>query len=219
MTPGRGVGANTALRDADLLRRNLIAVRDGRKALLDAVADYEAKMAPTASPGSPNRRTAAAPAAINVGTSASLLYLCIVVGLGLTAALNFQFGFLTTGVDRLLLTHITLGLVGWLSSTLIGVSYTLTRLFALAHSHDDRLGRIVFPLLNISIIGLACGFTFSEFLLIIASGMLLTATVWLFAYDYCACCVSAIANCLMSHNIMALRQCCTLHSLYRSEYW
>ncbi len=115
---------------------------------------------------------------------ASLLYLCIVVGLGLTAALNFQFGFLTTGVDQLLLTHITLGLVGWLSSTLIGVSYTLIRLFALAHSHDDRLGRIVFPLLNISIIGLACGFTFSEFLLIIASGILLTATVWLFAYDY-----------------------------------
>lgn len=114
----------------------------------------------------------------------SLLYLCIVVGLGLTAALNFQFGFLTTGFDQLLLTHITLGLVGWLSSTLIGVSYTLTRLFALAHSHDDRLGRIVFLLLNTSIIGLACGFLFSAFILIIASGMLLSATVWLFAFDY-----------------------------------
>lgn len=115
---------------------------------------------------------------------ASLLYLCIVVSLGLTAALNFQFGFLTTGVDRLLLTHITLGLVGWLSSTLIGVSYTLGRLFALAHSHDDRLGRIVFLLLNGSIIGLACGFLFSVFILIIASGILLSATAWLFAYDY-----------------------------------
>ena len=44
MTPGRGVGANTALRDADLLRRNLIAVRDGRQPLLAAVGDYEAKM-------------------------------------------------------------------------------------------------------------------------------------------------------------------------------
>ncbi len=114
----------------------------------------------------------------------SLLYLCIVVGLGLTAALNFQFGFLSAGFDQLLLTHITLGLVGWLSSTLIGVSYTLTRLFALAHSHDDRLGRIVFLLLNMSIIGLACGFLFSAFMLIIASGILLSATAWLFAYDY-----------------------------------
>ncbi|MEO8971168.1 MAG: hypothetical protein ABI406_06150 [Ktedonobacteraceae bacterium] len=115
---------------------------------------------------------------------ASLLYLCIVVGLGLTAALNFQFGFLGAGFDQLLLTHITLGLVGWLSSTLIGVSYTLTRLFALAHSHDDRLGRIVFLLLNVSIIGLACGFLFSAFILTIASGILLSATAWLFAYDY-----------------------------------
>lgn len=44
MTPGRGVGANTALRDADLLRRNLIAVRDGRMVLRAAVGDYEARM-------------------------------------------------------------------------------------------------------------------------------------------------------------------------------
>ena len=44
MTPGRGVGANTALRDADLLRRKLIAVRDGQGALLAAIGDYEAQM-------------------------------------------------------------------------------------------------------------------------------------------------------------------------------
>lgn len=44
MTPGRGVGANTALRDADLLRRHLIAVRDGRRSLVGAVGDYEAQM-------------------------------------------------------------------------------------------------------------------------------------------------------------------------------
>lgn len=44
MTPGRGVGANTALRDAKLLCRNLIRVRDGRTSLLDAVRDYETRM-------------------------------------------------------------------------------------------------------------------------------------------------------------------------------
>ena len=43
---------------------------------------------------------------------ASLVYLGIVVCLGLTAALNFQFGFLAAGADRLLLAHITLGVVG-----------------------------------------------------------------------------------------------------------
>ena len=44
MTPGRGVGANTALRDAALLCRNLVAARDGRMLLSQAVADYETRM-------------------------------------------------------------------------------------------------------------------------------------------------------------------------------
>jgi len=44
MTPGRGVGANTALRDAELLCRNLVAVRDRRLSLLDGIRDYETRM-------------------------------------------------------------------------------------------------------------------------------------------------------------------------------
>ncbi|MEV6415588.1 NAD(P)/FAD-dependent oxidoreductase [Kribbella sp. NPDC051718] len=44
MTPGRGVGANTALRDALLLCRKLIEVRDGRSGLIEAVAEYERAM-------------------------------------------------------------------------------------------------------------------------------------------------------------------------------
>jgi 2-polyprenyl-6-methoxyphenol hydroxylase-like FAD-dependent oxidoreductase len=44
MTPGRGVGANTALRDALLLCRKLIEVRDGRSELIKAVNQYEAAM-------------------------------------------------------------------------------------------------------------------------------------------------------------------------------
>ncbi|GAA3586319.1 FAD-dependent monooxygenase [Amycolatopsis ultiminotia] len=44
MTPGRGVGANTALRDAALLAKNLTAVRDGEMKLMEAIHDYEAQM-------------------------------------------------------------------------------------------------------------------------------------------------------------------------------
>lgn len=44
MTPGRGVGANTALRDAALLCRTLIEVRDGRIGLIQGVHAYEAEM-------------------------------------------------------------------------------------------------------------------------------------------------------------------------------
>ncbi len=44
MTPFRGVGANTALRDADALRRALIAVDRGEQNLLPALAAYERDM-------------------------------------------------------------------------------------------------------------------------------------------------------------------------------
>jgi 2-polyprenyl-6-methoxyphenol hydroxylase-like FAD-dependent oxidoreductase len=44
MTPFRGVGANTALRDADALRRTLIAVDRGEQNLLPAIAAYERDM-------------------------------------------------------------------------------------------------------------------------------------------------------------------------------
>ncbi len=115
---------------------------------------------------------------------ASVSYLCVVVSLGLTAALNFQFGFLGASVNRLLLAHITLGVVGWLTCTLIGVSYTLVRMFALVHDHSDALGRWVFVLLNGGIVGLAAGFAFDWYWLRVVAGLALVAAVWLFGWDY-----------------------------------
>lgn len=44
MTPFRGIGANTALRDAQLLARNLIAVAHGQRELLESIHDYETQM-------------------------------------------------------------------------------------------------------------------------------------------------------------------------------
>jgi 2-polyprenyl-6-methoxyphenol hydroxylase-like FAD-dependent oxidoreductase len=44
MTPFRGIGANIALRDANLLRRNLIAAARGEIPLSTAIADYEKEM-------------------------------------------------------------------------------------------------------------------------------------------------------------------------------
>jgi len=44
MTPGRGAGANTALRNAAQLGRLLVEANCGRKPLIDAIRDYEAEM-------------------------------------------------------------------------------------------------------------------------------------------------------------------------------
>ena len=114
---------------------------------------------------------------------AAQVYLCVVVSLGFTAALNFRFGFLGAGLSRLLLAHVTIGVVGWLTCTLIGVSYTLTRLFALAHGHSDQLGRALFWPLNAGIAGLALGFSLDWKPLEVVGGLSLIAAVWLFAVD------------------------------------
>jgi 2-polyprenyl-6-methoxyphenol hydroxylase-like FAD-dependent oxidoreductase len=44
MTPGRGAGANTALRDAALLGRMLVEANQGRKPLVEAIHAYEIEM-------------------------------------------------------------------------------------------------------------------------------------------------------------------------------
>lgn len=44
MTPGRGAGANTALRDAALLCKTLVAVQQARMPLVPAIHQYEAEM-------------------------------------------------------------------------------------------------------------------------------------------------------------------------------
>jgi 2-polyprenyl-6-methoxyphenol hydroxylase-like FAD-dependent oxidoreductase len=44
MTPGKGAGANTALRDAALLCKKLREVHEGRRPLVEAIHEYEAEM-------------------------------------------------------------------------------------------------------------------------------------------------------------------------------
>ncbi|HKV86065.1 MAG TPA: hypothetical protein VJN88_16045 [Ktedonobacterales bacterium] len=116
--------------------------------------------------------------------TAAIGYLCVVVSLGLTAALDLQFDFLPTGFARLLLAHITIGVIGWLTCTLLGVSYTLVRMFALVHNHTDRLGRLIFALLNVGVVGLAassaCDVRWGKAL----CGGVLVVAVWMYAYDY-----------------------------------
>ena len=116
--------------------------------------------------------------------SASLIALCLVVSLGLTMAFNVPFGFLGTTFQQILLIHLVLGIVGWLSNTLIGVSYTLGRMFALVHGHRDTLGHWIFLLLNASIAILAAGIVAGWFLLVVLGGGGLCAATWLFAYDF-----------------------------------
>lgn len=113
----------------------------------------------------------------------SLLYLLLVTSLGVIAAINLQTGFLGSATNQILLTHLTLGIIGWLTTTLIGVSYTLIKLFGLIHNHNERIGRSIFFTLNGSILTIGLGALLQWKLFIIIGGITLIATAWLYAYD------------------------------------
>lgn len=116
--------------------------------------------------------------------TASLVYLCLVVSLGLTLAWNFVANFLDAPLEQILLIHVTLGVIGWLSCTLIGVSYTLGRLFSLAHTHDDRWGKLVWLVLNGGIVALALGELLNWTLLTWGGAALLILATGIFIADF-----------------------------------
>ena len=90
---------------------------------------------------------------------AALVWLGATVGFGFVYALNWRFGwFEVTG--SMLAAHVQLGLAGWLGLTVMGVSYKLTELFALAHSHGRRLTFANLGLWNVGLLGLVLSLLF-----------------------------------------------------------
>ncbi len=84
---------------------------------------------------------------------AALAWLVATVGFGFAYALNWHFGWFDVS-DTMLAAHVHLGLAGWLGLTLMGVSYKLTELFALAHRKDRRLTYANLGLWNAGLLGL-----------------------------------------------------------------
>jgi hypothetical protein len=61
----------------------------------------------------------------------------------------------------MLAAHVQLGLAGWLGLTLMGVSYKLTELFALAHGHGRTLTFANLGLWNLGLLGLCLSLLFA----------------------------------------------------------
>jgi hypothetical protein len=89
--------------------------------------------------------------------AAGLFYLILVVLGGLALAVDVQTGFLGDRLFRILPAHLLLGFAGWGVGTVIGVSYKLAPMFALAHVTDERPARLCFGLLNGGLAALAAG--------------------------------------------------------------
>ena len=91
---------------------------------------------------------------------AALVWLIATVGFGFVYAINWHFRWFEVG-DAMLAAHVHLGLAGWLGLTLMGVSYKLTELFALAHREDRRLTFANLGLWNLALLGLVMSLLFA----------------------------------------------------------
>ena len=80
-------------------------------------------------------------------------WLVVVIGFGLTWALDWQFRWFSI-TPNLLAAHVHAGLAGWLGCTLMGVSYKLMELFALAHRRSWRSAYLILGLWNTALVAL-----------------------------------------------------------------
>ncbi|MFZ0996556.1 MAG: hypothetical protein WAO09_11355, partial [Candidatus Dormiibacterota bacterium] len=77
----------------------------------------------------------------------------VTLGFGLAWALDWQFNWFAIS-PNMLAAHVHAGLVGWLACTLMGVSYKLMELFALAHRRSWRLAYANLVAWNAGLVGL-----------------------------------------------------------------
>ena len=90
---------------------------------------------------------------------AALVWLIATIGFGSVYALNWHFAWFSV-TDTMLAAHVQMGLAGWLGLTLMGVSYKLTELFALAHGHSRALTFANLGVWNLALLGLTLSLLF-----------------------------------------------------------
>jgi cbb3-type cytochrome oxidase subunit 1 len=89
----------------------------------------------------------------------ALCWLTLTVLVGFVYALDEVFGWFDIS-PNILAAHAHLGLAGWFSLTLMGVSYKLMAMFSLAHGHDETLAKCNLVLWNLGLLGLVMSLVF-----------------------------------------------------------
>lgn len=82
-------------------------------------------------------------------------YLVILATLGLLLAYDRDQGRLFADSEGVMIAHIHLALIGWVSLSIIGVSYRLVAMFSLSHLDSKTPGRLALALINAGLMGLA----------------------------------------------------------------
>ncbi|MBI3553411.1 MAG: hypothetical protein HY077_13025 [Elusimicrobia bacterium] len=91
---------------------------------------------------------------------AGLGYLALLALLGLLLAYDRERGFIFSDPGGVLIAHIHLALIGWVSLTIFGASYRLVAAVGLSHLDSPAAGRWAFGLVNAGLLGLAADSVF-----------------------------------------------------------
>ncbi len=113
----------------------------------------------------------------------AFIYLLCVISFGITAGLNLQYGFLGQWTYSFVLTHLTIGVAGWLLTILTGVSYTLIPMFSLTHGHNQKLGEYVLYINTSGVVVFALSTVFAVPWIPYIGMLVLLAGLTLYAYD------------------------------------
>ncbi|MBB3111160.1 hypothetical protein FHS18_003228 [Paenibacillus phyllosphaerae] len=121
--------------------------------------------------------------AVTISTACALVYLVLTAAIGAVMGLNFAFPIWLEGHDRLLASHIWMGMVGWFGMLITGFSYKMLPMFYLAHGHSTRLQSYIIVLLNLGVI------TGAETFLLGGGGVLQAVSIGLIVLAFGLYCV------------------------------
>lgn len=114
---------------------------------------------------------------------AALIWLLLTIGLGGAYALDWRFGWFAVD-GPMVAAHAHLGLGGWLSLVLMGVSYKLMAMFSLAHGHGERLALWNLGIWNAGLTGLVLSVWFwPTTVLVPAFALWLAVSAAIFVFD------------------------------------
>ncbi len=115
--------------------------------------------------------------------AAALTFLGLTVSVGFLYALDLHYHWFPISTNRLAV-HAHLGVGGWMTLMLVGVSYRLIPMFTLVRAHDERLAKVNLLLLGGAVTLLVAGLLFdAPAVVLIVPALALAAGLALYAWD------------------------------------
>jgi len=116
---------------------------------------------------------------MSVIIATALFYLFMTVLFGLLLVINYYYELWPNAHNDILYSHITFGLVGWLSTVIMGFSYKMAPMFALSHGYSEKYAKWIFLFLQAGIISVFTGL-FADISWLTWTGLLLAIIGYLF---------------------------------------